>query len=236
MGSAETSAPPSPAAAAGIRSRFACRRPRTAAAPPTGWTMGPPGDSNVPGLLGPARDVWPSADVGPLPTTYASLAGTTIMMQGGNAIGRDRRRPATLNVSELLMSGSPASALHCSSTWRRGTGSSHWNALGRRPRPPRRARSPPDEREMATTAPIRTGASRWPRARSATDDFEPFGDCFRAPAIQLPWIGSSSPSCMNSTTGSADKARGPLPSSYPDLFPTAVRRAWARNRAAGTAA
>ena len=66
----------------------------------------PAGDANVPGLLGTAhQSVWGRRGVTAAPDYYASLAGTQIMMQGGNAIDAIVAAAATLNVSEPYMSG-----------------------------------------------------------------------------------------------------------------------------------
>ena len=66
----------------------------------------PTGDANVPGLLGTAhQSVWGRRGVTAAADYYASLAGTQIMMQGGNAIDAIVAAAATLNVSEPYMSG-----------------------------------------------------------------------------------------------------------------------------------
>ena len=66
----------------------------------------PAGDANVPGLLGTAhQSVWGRRGVTAAADYYASLAGTQIMMQGGNAIDAIVAAAATLNVSEPYMSG-----------------------------------------------------------------------------------------------------------------------------------
>ncbi|WP_420635303.1 gamma-glutamyltransferase [Candidatus Palauibacter sp.] len=94
------------AAAAAGSSLIGCRPPETAGAASAGGQWGPAGDSNVPGLLGPAhRAVWGARGVTAAADYYASLAGTTIMMQGGNAVDAIVAAAAMLNVSEPYMSG-----------------------------------------------------------------------------------------------------------------------------------
>ena len=95
------------AAAAAGSSIIGCRPPETAgAATSASGQWGPAGDSNVPGLLGPAhRAVWGARGVTAAADYYASLAGTTIMMQGGNAVDAIVAASAMLNVSEPYMSG-----------------------------------------------------------------------------------------------------------------------------------
>ena len=95
------------AAAAAASSLIGCRPPETAgAATAASGQWGPAGDSNVPGLLGPAhRAVWGARGVTAAADYYASLAGTTIMMQGGNAVDAIVAASAMLNVSEPYMSG-----------------------------------------------------------------------------------------------------------------------------------
>ena len=73
---------------------------------------GSPSDSSAPfrppdtGQLGIAHgSVWGRRGVTAAADYYASLAGTTIMMQGGNAIDAIVAAAATLNVSEPYMSG-----------------------------------------------------------------------------------------------------------------------------------
>ena len=94
------------AAAAAGSSLIGCRPPETVGAATAGGQWGPVGDSNVPGLLGPAhRAVWGARGVTAAADYYASLAGTTIMMQGGNAVDAIVAAAAMLNVSEPYMSG-----------------------------------------------------------------------------------------------------------------------------------
>ena len=96
------------AAAAAGSSLIGCRPPETAGAATAAASgqWGPAGDSNVPGLLGPAhRAVWGARGVTAAADYYASLAGTSIMMQGGNAVDAIVAASAMLNVSEPYMSG-----------------------------------------------------------------------------------------------------------------------------------
>ena len=96
------------AAAAAGSSLIGCRPPETAGAATAtaSGQWGPAADSNVPGLLGPAhRAVWGARGVTAAADYYASLAGTTIMMQGGNAVDAIVAASAMLNVSEPYMSG-----------------------------------------------------------------------------------------------------------------------------------
>ena len=63
-------------------------------------------DQAAPGLLGTAHgSVWGRRGVTAAADQHASLAGTTIMMQGGNAVDAIVAAAATLNVSEPYMSG-----------------------------------------------------------------------------------------------------------------------------------
>ncbi len=84
-----------------------CRPAETAGAPADGiGQRASGGDASVPGLLGTAhQSVWGRRGVTAAADYYASLAGTHIMMQGGNAIDAIVAAAATLNVSEPYMSG-----------------------------------------------------------------------------------------------------------------------------------
>ncbi|MCG8466864.1 MAG: gamma-glutamyltransferase [Gemmatimonadetes bacterium] len=94
------------ATAAAGTSILGCRPSETAgdAISPAQWSL--PTDGDVPGLLGTAHHaVWGQRGVTAAADYYASLAGTHIMMQGGNAIDAIVAAAATLNVSEPYMSG-----------------------------------------------------------------------------------------------------------------------------------
>ncbi len=101
------------AAAAAGSSLIGCRAPESTAAAETSAApaaqnplSGPVGDGGVPGLFGSAhRAVWGARGVTAAADYYASLAGTSIMMQGGNAIDAIVAASAMLNVSEPYMSG-----------------------------------------------------------------------------------------------------------------------------------
>jgi len=72
----------------------------------SGQWSSPGGRPDVPGFLGTAhQSVWGRRGVTAAADYYASLAGTYIMMQGGNAIDAIVAAAATLNVSEPYMSG-----------------------------------------------------------------------------------------------------------------------------------
>ena len=95
------------AAAAAGSSLIGCRSSETAgAAMAATGQRGAAVDSDAPGILGPAhRAVWGARGVTAAADYYASLAGTTIMMQGGNAVDAIVAASAMLNVSEPYMSG-----------------------------------------------------------------------------------------------------------------------------------
>ena len=208
------------AAAAAGSGLIACRAPETAAAPPDGiGQWGPAGDSNVPGLLGPAHGtVWGRRGVTAAADYYASLAGTTIMMQGGNAIDAIVAASATLNVSEPYMSGLGGFGgfmLIYLAEENRVVG---LDALGRAPAASSASTITPDDVEMGYRAPIVPGAFKGWAAVLERYGTMSLGDVFE-PAIQLAEDGFviSKFDALH-TNGSADKL-GRFPSSTRIMFP-----------------
>ena len=208
------------AAAAAGSSLIGCRAPETAAAPPDGiGQWGPAGDSNVPGLLGPAHGtVWGRRGVTAAADYYASLAGTTIMMQGGNAIDAIVAASATLNVSEPYMSGLGGFGgfmLIYLAEENRVVG---LDALGRAPAASSASTITLDDVEMGYRAPIVPGAFKGWAAVLERYGTMSLGDVFE-PAIQLAEDGFViSKFDELHTTGSADKL-GNYPSSTRIMFP-----------------
>ena len=208
------------AAAAAGSSLIGCRTPETAAAPPDGiGQWGPAGDSNVPGLLGPAHGtVWGRRGVTAAADYYASLAGTTIMMQGGNAIDAIVAAAATLNVSEPYMSGIGGFGGYMVIYLAEEDRVVGLDALGQSP-----AASSPDtmtldDFDMGYKAPIVPGALKgWAAALERYGTMS-LGDVFE-PAIQLAEDGFViSKFDQIHTSGSAEKL-GNFPSTTRVLFP-----------------
>ncbi|WP_419942176.1 gamma-glutamyltransferase [Candidatus Palauibacter sp.] len=209
------------AAAAAGSSLIGCRPPETASATATaGGQWGPAGDSNVPGLLGPAhRAVWGARGVTAAADYYASLAGTTIMMQGGNAVDAIVAAAAMLNVSEPYMSGIGGFGgfmLIYLAEENRVVG---LDALGRSP-----AASSPDtmtldDFEMGYKAPIVPGAFKGWAAVLERHGTMSLGDVFE-PAIQLAEDGFVvSRFDEIHTNGAAAEKLGRFPSTTRVFFP-----------------
>ena len=208
-------------AAAAAGSTFAaCRTPETAAAPPDGiGQWGPAGNSNVPGLLGPAHGtVWGRRGVTAAADYYASLAGTTIMMRGGNAIDAIVAAAATLNVSEPYMSGIGGFGGYMLIYLAEEDRVVGLDALGQSPAASSPDNMTLDDFDMGYKAPIVPGALKgWAAALERYGTMS-LGDVFE-PAIQLAEDGFViSKFDQIHTAGSADKLSN-FPSTTRVLFP-----------------
>ncbi|WP_420461831.1 gamma-glutamyltransferase [Candidatus Palauibacter sp.] len=209
------------AAAAAGSSLIGCRPPETASATTNaGGQWGPGGDSNVPGLLGPAhRTVWGARGVTAAADYYASLAGTTIMMQGGNAVDAIVAAAAMLNVSEPYMSGIGGFGgfmLIYLAEENRVVG---LDALGRSPAASSPETMTLDDFEMGYKAPIVPGAFKGWAAVLERHGTMSLGDVFE-PAIQLAEDGFVvSRFDEIHTNGAAAEKLGRFPSTTRVFFP-----------------
>ena len=171
------------------------------------------------GLLGTAHgSVWGRRGVTAAADYYASLAGTTIMMQGGNAVDAIVAAAATLNVSEPYMSGIGGFGGFMMIYLAEENRVVGLDALGRAP-----AASSPDtmtldDFEAGYKAPIVPGALKgWAAALERFGTMS-LGDVFE-PAIQLAEDGFVISKFDQLHTDGAAEKLGRFPSTTQVFFP-----------------
>ncbi len=164
------------------------------------------------------QSVWGQGGVTAAADYYASLAGTTIMMQGGNAIDAIVAAAATLNVSEPYMSGIGGFGGYMLIYLAEENRVVGLDALGRAPAASSPETMTLDDFEQGYKAPIVPGAFKgWAAAleRYGTMDL---GDVFE-PAIRLAQDGFVVSGFDQLHTNSSAEKLGRYPSTTRVMFP-----------------